>query len=183
MARQKKASAATESQSPKFQRKYRGTQTLHHDLFKLKVENMAKNVSIDENNPVIVGVEHAHFFHTIDSQGRPQDRCNPVGGHFHMVTPRKNKDGSFVVDIDGNPIVEVSKPLRMVQRKNARGKVTVEVENVSIGDGKIDEHVHEVEYMGSDKIQARKINAEAMKFEGQMRQKFNPSADGVFEGA
>lgn len=166
-----------------FKRKMRGSQTLHHDLFKLGLANMAKNISIDEDNPVIVGVEHVHFFHSIDSQGRPQDSCNSVGGHFHMVKVLKDKDGRFMLDADGNPIVEVSKPMRKVQVKNSRGKVSVEVQHVPIGNGKYDEHTHEVEYMGSDVIQARKVNLEAAKFEGRMRQKYSPSVEGVTEGA
>ncbi len=148
-------------------RVYKGEQVLDHDLFKLLPATMMKNVSYTDK-PDYAKIEHCHIFHTIDSSGKRQDACNAVGGHLHLVTVTHNYAGV--------PSLEVSGPVRYVKQKN-RGvysRVAVPMED--------DTHTHEVQYLGSEKIQMRKPNMEFAKLDAIMRAKQDITVPGVISG-
>ncbi len=146
------------------QRFYSGKGAVHHDLFKLKVENMTKDFSWRKDDPDYVDMEHCHIFHTVDSSGKEQLYSSAVGGHFHkMETSVK----------DGVPVVTcVSGPLEWKSVKRGRHSIRVAV---PVFKGKfrdfeaiepslpVDEHKHDCLYMRSEKIQLRRINVEATK--------------------
>lgn len=163
---------------PRVERQYRGSLVLDHDLFKLLPAEMLRNASYT-SKPNWVRMEHAHIFHTIDSNGRKQTASNHVGGHYHLVTVLKNPDGTIQANPDGTPKVEVSPPMWRVPRKDPMTGEVVQVDERVPHDS----HVHGIEYLGSEKINVRSINVEAAKFDAQMRQKMEPKAVGVVEGA
>lgn len=122
---------------------------LDHELFKLLPAPMIKNVSFSDK-PRYIELEHCHLFHSIDSTGRVQNASNAVGNHFHTVTIVKNPDGSLRYGRDGKPEIEVSPPMRKVERRTPEGRIVIETERIPY-----DGHRHEIEHLGSDKIQIR----------------------------
>ncbi len=135
------ANASRERQA----RVYAKSQTLDHDLFKLKLAYV-KKVLVPNGDPV--PTEHVHYFHSIDSSGRTQENSNQVGGHYHPIEVSHVENGVPVVKC-GPPMVWISKT---VGKKTQRVAVPYH----------LDEHTHEMEYLGSQVIQLRKANTEAM---------------------
>lgn len=164
------AEVAMEETAPVTQQRiYKGTQVLDHDLFKLKVAKMRKDVSYD-GEPDYVQFEHCHIFHTIDSNGKKQDTCSPVGGHFHEVR---------VVQKPGQvPTLEVSGPMKYVMKKF--GKKFKKVPEPL--DPEVDSHTHEVEYLGSERITPRTPNMEFAKLDAAVRAHQSPTIENVREG-
>jgi hypothetical protein len=150
-------------------RVYRGTQTVDHDLFKLNVAVMKKNVSYTDI-PDMQNFEHCHIFHTVDSGGRKQTACNDVGGHHHdieVVPPQKG----------GVPTLRISGPRKWV-RDRRRGRLSVPVDS-HLSEEDQDRHTHTFTYLGSEKIKLREPNVEYAKFEAAIRAKQEPTIEGV----
>lgn len=134
------------------QRIFKKDKIIFHDLFKLEVAKMLKNLfwyKIPPNE--YVPIEHCHFFHTFDSSGKKLTTSTSVGGHFHKL---ELKDMG-----KGNPpeIIGMSGPLKTVRRKNEYGKRVKEDVPVNT----VDKHTHKHTYLQSDEVKLRKINSEA----------------------
>lgn len=133
-------------------RRMKGEKVVYHDLFKLEPATFKKILGVaDERllrtNPNAVrmaDVEHCHFFHSVDSNGRPQKYSSSIGGHCHEIKITIDENGEFVAEC-GPP---------MVKRGNSR----VEMKN------SYDFHTHEIEYVESHDFKARKANVEAVKY-------------------
>ena len=150
-------------------RVYKSSQEIDHDLFKLTLAKMKKNVSYNEEAPDYEDVEHVHFFHTVDSNGKAQTMSNAVGGHFHEVEVVHNTKG-------GLPTLKISAPLKWV-RERVRGK------NVRVARPlPEDNHRHGMLYLGSQKIKPRQASMEFAKFESALRQKQEAPVEGVLDG-
>lgn len=172
--RQPKASQAADPAAdepaaapPEAKRVYRGEQFIDHDLFKLLPAEMTRNVSYNDQ-PRWEKFMHGHIYHTVDSNGRKLSECAPVGTHFHVMT--------VTIGPDGKPQASCSKPMRRVNRK-VKGRtvqVTVEVED--------DDHTHEVEYRGSERIKIRQYNSEYAKFQQGLADKAPKPIAGIVEG-
>lgn len=124
----------------KVNRVYNRDMEIDSDTFKLDVANYAKNLSFDDNNPLLIGVEHCHFFHTFDSNGKKQIRCNAVGGHTHEVTISIDENGDFV------------------------GECSAPISNKKLND----KHTHKVSYLKSDRFKVRSINKDAQAYIANM---------------
>lgn len=156
-------------------RVYRSQTQKIHDLYKLEVAKAKKDISWD-GNPTYVDIEHCHFFHSVDSAGNVQNTSTTINGHFHVlevVTPAT----------DENPAVyKCSGPVKWVLKKQKNGQMKKVLQN-AIGtddDGlAVDNHVHEVTYIQSQKLMPSKANMEAMKLQAQIAAKFNQSMPGV----
>lgn len=133
---------------------------LTHDLFKLELSHMKKNLAF-QGDPIWEAVEHVHFFRTIDSMGRKLTVTNAVGNHFHQVKVIENGDGV--------PTIEVSPPMRNVKK----GKQIV------VAPVEYDTHTHPVRYMGSQLIKGKQVSAEYVKYEAALNSKRVQSVDGV----
>jgi hypothetical protein len=145
-------------------RVYKGTQELDHDLFKLKVGTMLKDISFTDM-PDLVKIEHCHIFHTIDSNGKKQHECNAVGGHTHSVE---------VVETDGVPSLVVGPASRWTRQRVKGGRmirVLTPIEH--------DDHTHDWEYLGSERIRLRENNMEFAKYQAMVKEKQEPTIDGV----
>lgn len=138
-----------EPQAPE-KRIYKHKRSFDHDLYKLRLGILRRNVSYQDGQDMWVRYEHVHFFHTIDSKGRPQKNSTAIGGHFHYM----EKIGTGP---DGLAIYKASKPMVEVWRKvqGKRRRVAVPV----IGD----DHDHEVDYQYSEKITPRKMNKDFIR--------------------
>lgn len=135
----KKKTKTTTKKPEAFKRVYKGEAEVDHDLFKLEVANLKKNISIDDEKPLYVGVEHCHFFHSYDSSGKKQETCNPIAGHSHKVDFEVDENGELNITC-GPPIVK-------------SGGKYLPLKN--------DTHTHDIRYLRSEKIKVRKINETA----------------------
>lgn len=161
-------------------RTYLNAQEYDHDLFKLTVAKMTKNVALPNTKPEFITLEHCHIFHTIDSAGKRQVVSTAVGGHVHEVKQ--------VGEENGVPILEIGPAMKFVIKKKY-GKMTkilarvlLEKEGGADGGDLVDDHTHDYIYMGSEKIKARVVNPEFAKFETELKMKREPVVDGVKVG-
>jgi len=132
-------------------RAFRGSSKVMHDLYKLDVAQMLKNVAIEGQDADFQKVEHCHFYHTVDSKGQAQTLCSPIGGHFHVieiVTPATAEDPA---------VLKCSGPLKYVLDPNTKRKKMQAYEDA-------DTHTHDVTYISSEEFKPRKINMEAAQY-------------------
>lgn len=142
---------------PVQRRIFKEDKIIYHDLFKLEVAKMRKNMMWYKVPPdEYVNIEHCHFYHTFDSSGKKQVYSTSVGGHFHEME---------VIDQgEGMPpkIVGMSGPLKWAMVKNEYGRKVKRAIPVN----SVDNHTHEVTYLQSDEVKLRKMNTEAVKLIG-----------------
>jgi hypothetical protein len=152
------------------QRLYNTQKTIHHDLYKLNVAQFQKNLnSMPGDVPDYRGVEHCHFFHTVDSNGRAQANCSSIAGHFHVMKITSNPAG-------GPPLAEcISGPMKMARVRDKKTGKWVK-KPIPFTDPEIDSHRHEVVYLKSDDIYLRTHNIEAAKVQSVEAQKAAPVA-------
>jgi len=133
----------------------KGHTEVRHDLYKLEVAQMKKNVSWKYLAPRIETLEHCHIFHSHNEKnGLPNKYCTPVGGHFHEVSVVW--DGDNIVSLKCGP--PLSRKKRMIP--GLRGnKIVSSVEAVKYlthpksGEPDIvDTHEHEISYRHSETI-------------------------------
>ena len=133
----------------------RGAKEFRHDLFKSDVQNLKRNVSFKKGVVQIVEIEHAHIFHSHNSQGRPQQFTNSVGGHFHEVT--------LSTDANGRPVAKCGPAMREVFKKRPGGQRRIKEEIKWVDEVKdriiVDSHTHTFEYEGSEFLSDRKVKA------------------------
>lgn len=142
---------------------FRGNVKIHHDLFKLEVSIMKKNVAWD-GTLELVSVEHCHFFHTVDSDGNKQIYSSTIGGHFH--------DMEVIHTDEGVPLVKcVSGPKQIAKKKN---RDTGKYQKVTIPVNNWDNHTHGIIYLNSHEVTKRKANVEAIKIQTIEAQKIAP---------
>jgi hypothetical protein len=146
-------------------RVYAGSQTVDHDVYKLTPVDLVRDVSFSEH-PLLESVPHAHFFHTIDSDGRKQEYSTPAGGHFHIMKVTQVQGGA--------PIVECASGPMHIVRKKVKGRWVKVAEPVS----EHDDHTHPVQYLRSERIQLRAVNAHAIALQTADAQKGAP-VDGL----
>lgn len=136
-------------------RQMKGSKEVYHDLFKLRPAPMKKilgvpNERLLRTNPDavrMVDVEHCHFFHSVDSNGRPQKYSSSIGSHCHEVKITLDENGDF--------IAECGPPLRKF------GNSRVEIK------GSYDNHTHEVIYIESEQFKARVANEKAVVYKSK----------------
>lgn len=152
MAQGKGTRPATAFVQPKVQ--WKNQRTFRHDLFKLEVAMMQKNVSWRKKRPELVEIEHAHFFHSHSSSGTPQKYCAAVGGHFHEITT--------AVDQNGNIVAKCGPALRKVDKRLSNGTTKTEIEEIIYNHEErkipiVDDHTHDMTYVGSEQMSPQKI--------------------------
>jgi len=153
------------------QRVFKHMDKVHHDLYKLEVAKMAKKIGLgsfeDMDDPAIwQWVEHCHFFHTVDSNGRLQFYSTQIGGHFHEMEIIPQGD-------DQPPILKcVSGPL-VWGRVKRKGKFVKEAIPVSG-----DDHTHDITYLRSEVVERRVLNSAAALVETAGAPKSVPGISG-----
>lgn len=156
----KKQFIPSETIPPEANRTYKGTRIVDHDLFKLKVASLKRNISYTDI-PTFESVEHTHFFHTYDSDGRQQTYASSVGGHTHKVTWERSEGGDLIgkcgpaIKVQGANFAPAYAAVNVKMRNPNTG--LVEKTNVP------DDHTHEVEYLFSEKINARVMNPDSVR--------------------
>lgn len=145
-------------QSTQPQIRWKGSETYRHDLFKLGVAKLKKNISWKKKLPEIIQLEHTHLFHSHDNKGQVNKTCVPVAGHYHEVMTLINQDGELIAKC-GPPIRKVEKRLETGKIKSVPQQVQWVRQNQQTGEDEleVDNHVHEVIYLASEEISAAKI--------------------------
>lgn len=140
-------------------RQMKGTKKIYHDLFKLKTARFKKPLGVMPDAAVLRAnpdaikrvrmddVDHCHYFHCVDSNGRPQKYSSSIGGHCHKVTIRMKENGEFVG--------ECGPPLRKINNSRVEPKMAY------------DNHTHEIVYIQSEEFTARKANMNAVQYASQ----------------
>lgn len=100
-------------------------------------------------------IQHAHFFHSISSEGIPQKQTNAICGHVHHVTWEFDK-------VTGYPVAKCGPAMKKVVRPGPGGisRTTwepVKMKHPEDGTIIIDRHEHPMVYQGSHAISAAKI--------------------------
>lgn len=121
-------------------------QTFRHDLFKAEVASMKRNMSWKKGIVSIQTIEHSHWYHTCNSQGRPQRYTNTVGGHFHEI--------EWQINAKGDLVAKCSKPMTH-KYKMAAGRHKKILAPVSWMDEENDrevndDHTHKMIYIHSE---------------------------------
>jgi len=124
-----------------------------HDLWKLLIAVKMHDVGLDgvyigercviKPKPRYVEVDHIHFFHSYDSNGRKQTHSNSIAGHCHKIDVMKNEDGTLIAKCGPAIIRQGVKFYPMKDSKSI--------------------HTHDVEYQVSEKLPLRVTNKEAQK--------------------
>lgn len=165
------AKEPTEPNQPETQttlkRRFRENTVFFSDLFKLKVSKMllwkgwhkdSLESAYDEDGnlqPDWFQVEHCHFFHTVDSNGREQQYSVPVGQHFHKMKINRDPHGEIIsVECVSGPLTR-----KVVKKFGKRQHGVVKA-------CQFDEHTHETVYLKSDKLNRPDMNTEAVKVIG-----------------
>jgi hypothetical protein len=136
-------------------RTFSRTAEIIHDLFKLMPAKARKNIAYKDTYDEYIDVEHAHFYHSVDSAGNPQDTSVPIAGHFHVlevVTPATD---------DTPAVLKCSPPMKWVKKRN---RTNGRFERVAIPVGEHDTHTHTVAYLKSEKYTPRVVNPAAQQF-------------------
>lgn len=131
----------------------KGTEGFRHDLFKLKPAEMLKNQSFKKGRVQIEKVEHTHFFHTFDSNGKAQEFSTPTGGHFHEI--------SWEVDDSGDLQAKCGPAMQYVYKKLA-GRQRKKIAEIKWNDEEmerivVDDHTHECEYRWSEELSSETV--------------------------
>lgn len=98
---------------------------------------------------------HAHIYRTIDTDGNRHIKTVAIAGHYHILElewDEKNPDAA-------PKIVAMSGPMHTVT-KRIKGKMVQVDEPIN----SYDDHVHDIEYVKSEKIQARSKNKDAAQY-------------------
>ena len=127
------------------------------DLFKLEVAECNLNKSWNDI-PMLEQIEHVHFFHTYDSNGRKMARTNIVAGHFHVIEYEEQGPDKPV------KIISVSGPMHEVKRR-ILGKWQKVAEKIS--DSLQDDHTHKITYRRTERVKARQASVQAANIEAQ----------------
>jgi len=140
---------------------YKNELQIKSDLFKLEVANC--NLNKGWNDAInLESVEHVHFFHTYDSDGKKLQRTNAVAGHFHVIEYEEQGPNKPV------KIISVSGPMREVKRR-IRGKWQKVVE--AIDSGLEDSHSHDITYRRTENVKMREVVPEAVNMAAAEAQK------------
>ena len=134
------------------------------DLFKLEVAECNLNKSWNDI-PMLESIEHVHFFHTYDSNGRKMARTNIVAGHFHVIEYEEQGGDKPV------KILSVSGPMHEVKRK-VLGRWQKVAEAIS--DTLQDDHTHKISYRRTERVQARQTSPQAANIEAAEANKTAP---------
>ena len=121
-------------------RHFKGETEVNHDLFKLEMSYFKKNLGLP-HSPRWENTEHAHYFHTVDSNGKPMQYSSAIGGHCHEVSVKVLEDGRLVATC--------GKPVKRYKNNKVEQLPTH------------DDHTHDVSYLFSEKVKARRLNEKA----------------------
>jgi hypothetical protein len=134
-------------------RVYSKDKTVDHDLYRLELAKVKKNMGLQGTYNRWLDVQHQHFHHTHDSNGKPMDKCSPMAGHFHVITVVKPATA------DSPAVLKCGPAVKFVKHKTGSGRTKRGIEAL-----RNDNHSHEVSYVRSETIKVRAKNVHAATF-------------------
>lgn len=157
------------------ERVYAENLMIDHDLYKLQLAAMLKDIAIKAPNhePLFDEVLHQHYYHTYDSSGKRMSECSPIGGHTHeLIIEQPAQPAKF--DKEGNEtekakvaIYKCGPPMRVVRKRQGRGRFKKVLERLMVHGLIYDDHRHDVEFLKSDRIKMRSKNVKAAEWQSQ----------------
>ena len=140
----------------------KGSRQFMHDLYKLELARFKKNTSYRKFAPILSEAEHIHFYHSHNSNGKPLEYANFVGGHTHKIITS--------VDANGHATAICGPAVKLVSKTNRAGRTRKVYEEIKFidsnqggedGDDKIipDDHTHVVAYQHSEELSDKKLSA------------------------
>lgn len=132
--------------------KLKGAFEFRHDLFKCLPAEMYKRKphlitrAVPNFGNDLAKMEHCHFFHTFNSQGKPCKYTDPVGGHYHEIT--WEEQGGDLVARCGPPLHDYTKRSKSGKqiKKKAEPVIFVNQDDEVL----TDDHTHDIEYIESE---------------------------------
>lgn len=147
------------------QRTYRDAVEFNHDLFRLNTAAFKRNMAWSKKmKPIWEEIDHKHFFHTFDSDGRKLTRSNSTAGHFHEVEVIDNGDGN-VPTVKAGPAME--EKLSLDEDTGTYKKKAYPLTGNAA-------HTHKMEWVASDRMKTRKSNGEAATLQSTLLQRETP---------
>lgn len=170
----------------KLDRNLSGAKKIYSDTYKLTPSKFSRwdgvDIEVQKRDPMkYVPMEHAHIFHTFESNGRKTETSSLMGGHLHMVEVERGSDGVPVtVEQDGKKVLKlkVGGPMKIVS-KLVGGKRRTTFEKIQLyldkkGELVYDEHTHETQYIRSSVINNSEISQEASRVISELNAIYNP---------
>jgi hypothetical protein len=162
--------------------KIKGSEPFRHDLYKAGIARMKRNMSWKKGEVLIQEIEHVHFYHSVNSRGRPQRYTGTVGAHFHEV--------EWSQDEKGNLVAKCGKPLTHRYRQ-AAGRQKKFMSEVKWYDEEkqqdvVDTHVHDMTYVHTEFLSQETVRQAQQGAAAQLieQQKMQQAAKDVgLEGA
>lgn len=154
------------TEQPTQQRIYKQDVKIESDLFKLQMSKMKKDMDNNRDDPNLIQMEHCHVWRTYDSDGKPQQYCSPIGGHFHEITYEEDENGAVKITSVSPPLTWGAKKIKGRFKKVA----------VPLPEHLMDEHTHTTEYIESHRLNARQQNPIAANIIASDAQKVAPVA-------
>ena len=133
------------------QRTMKGSQDVYHDLFVLNEADVVRDISFTDK-VVLEKFPHKHHYHSVNSDGIPQDKSSPALGHFHFMK---------IKEVDGELIAECGPPMKFGFKKIVKKGKTFKKKAIIPVEG--DDHTHKVEYKFSEVFKQRTFSKEAME--------------------
>lgn len=132
-----------------------------HDVYKLEPKAMMKNVSYVHLEPDLQSLDHSHIFHSHNDRGQRKTKCESMGGHWHEIETYVDKQGNLKAKC--GPALEEKVTMgntgktyttivpRSFEKEIKAGEHAGQVMKI------VDDHVHEVTYLGSEQLSGKII--------------------------
>jgi hypothetical protein len=145
--------------NPDAEVRYSATVVVDTHLYKLMSAPVKKytghrkeiDTSPDAEPQNFLDMEHTHVYRTMDIDGNKHTKCVSIGGHYHNL----ELDYSGIIP----KVVAMSGPMKMVSETKA-GKNRLVEQPIN----HYDDHIHEVQYVKTEKINGHQVNMEAEKY-------------------
>lgn len=129
---------------------FKGAYKFHHDRFKLEIADVMLNISYTKTKR-FDPIQHQHWFHTVDSDGKVQKFSSAMAGHFHEMEVINDPKG-------GLPSVKCGPARQWSVERTDTGtrRVSAPIDEKA-------QHLHEISYRDSEEIEVRSMSIEAAK--------------------
>ncbi len=134
-----------------------------HDVFMSDAKDCARNISFVYLKPEIVMVPHKHVYHSHNNQGKKLARTGSAAGHWHYIEHFVNAAGEIKAKC-GPAMHEVTIISPSGRSYNKIEEVAFEREvtngpNAGSTERVVDDHTHEMAYLGSEELSPQGIQA------------------------
>lgn len=135
----------------------RGQLSHTHHLVKLEAAEYKRNISWKHRAPIIEGVQHCHWFHSINDRNFQKNQYSTASnGHFHEITFATSKDADgneYITEMKCGPALEmIEETIDGFDITEKRAVPVVYDRHPRVGGPIEDNHTHDLKYLGSEEI-------------------------------